>query len=120
MPVGVDSVLTARPTATTPGLALRPWAEQDIPAMVAAHRDPARGRGIAARAVDVVCDWAFRLPRRRPLEQLELLHSVGNHASCRVAEKANFIFSAVLPPLLPDFPDDGHLHIRRAGSCPQQ
>ena len=75
---------------------------------------PARGQGIAARAVDAVCEWAFRLPRRRPLERLELLHSVGNHASCRVAEKAGFPFSAVLPPLLPDFPDDGHLHIRRA------
>ena len=48
-----------------------------------------------------------------PLERLELIHSVGNHASCRVAEKAGFAFSAVLPPLLPDFPDDGHLHIRR-------
>jgi len=190
MSVAFDSVLTVRPTATTPGLLLRPWAERDIPAMVAAHRDPvmrkwlrhpvatadearqviwtrradsdagtgfgfavllaapgvpgdlvgsvsirglgdaavsgevgywvtapARGRGIAARAVDVVCDWAFRLPRHRPLEQLELLHSVGNHASCRVAEKARFTFSAVLPPLLPDFPDDGHLHVRLAGSC---
>jgi RimJ/RimL family protein N-acetyltransferase len=193
MSVAFDRVLTVRATATTPGLLLRPWAERDIPAMVAAHRDPvmrqwlrhpvatadearqvirtlradsdagtgfsfavllavprgsgdlvgsvsvrglgeaavsgevgywvtapARGRGIAARAVDVVCDWAFRLPRRRPLEQLELLHSVGNHASCSVAEKARFAFSAVLPPLLPDFPDDGHLHIRLAGSCSEQ
>jgi RimJ/RimL family protein N-acetyltransferase len=76
---------------------------------------PARGRGIAARAVDAVCEWAFSLPRRRPLERVELLHSVGNHASCRVAEKAGFAFSAVLPPLLPEFPDDGHLHIRLAG-----
>jgi len=173
---------------TADGLLLRPWAEQDVPAMVAAYRDPdmrqwlrhpvttddearakiqarradwaagicfsfvvllagpeasgdlvgsvsirglddaavsgevgywiiapARGRGIAARAVDAVCDWAFRLPRRRPLERLELLHSAGNHASCRVAEKAGFPFSAVLPPLLPDFPRDGHLHIRQAG-----
>jgi RimJ/RimL family protein N-acetyltransferase len=74
----------------------------------------ARGRGIAARAVGAVCEWAFGLPRQRPLERLELIHSVGNHASCRVAEKAGFAFSAVLPPLLPDFPDDGHLHIRRA------
>jgi RimJ/RimL family protein N-acetyltransferase len=190
MSVAFDRVLTVRATATTPGLVLRPWAEQDIPAMVAAHRDPvmrqwlrhpvatddearrviragransdagtgfsfavllavpgalvgsvsirglseaavsgevgywvtapARGQGVAARAVDVVCDWAFRLPRRRPLEQLELLHSVGNHASCRVAEKARFTFSAVLPPLLPDFPDDGHLHIRLAGSCAER
>ena len=193
MSVAFDSVLTLPATATTPGLLLRPWAEQDIPAMVAAHSDPvmrqwlrhpvatadearhvirtrhanseegtgfsfavllavpgvpgdlvgsvsirgltdavvsgevgywvtapARGRGIAARAVDVVSDWAFCLSRRRPLEQLELLHSVGNHASCRVAERARFAFSAVLPPLLPDFPDDGHLHIRLAGSCAQQ
>ena len=72
----------------------------------------ARGRGIAARAVGAVCEWIFDLPR--PLERLELVHSVGNHASCRVAEKAGFAFSAVLPPLLPDFPDDGHRHIRRA------
>ena len=75
----------------------------------------ARGRGIAPRAVDVICEWAFSLPRDRPLERLELLHGVGNRASCRVAEKAGFRFSAVLPPLLPDFPDDGHLHARLAG-----
>jgi len=142
--------VTSQPThvtaLTADGLLLRPWAEQDVPAMVAAYRDPdmrqwlrhpvttddearakiqarradwaagicfsfvvllagpeasgdlvgsvsirglddaavsgevgywiiapARGRGIAARAVDAVCDWAFRLPRRRPLERLELL-----------------------------------------------
>ena len=191
--VASDRVLTVRATATTPGLLLRPWAEQDIPAMVTAHRDPvmrqwlrhpvatadearhvirtrradsdagtgfsfavllagpgvsgdlvgsvsirgladaaasgevgywvtapARGRGIAPRAVDAVSEWAFRLPRRRPLERLELLHSVGNAASCRVAEKARFTFSAVLPPLLPGIPEDGHLHIRLAGSCAQQ
>lgn len=172
---------------TAGGLRLRPWAEQDVPAIVAAYRDPvmrqwlrrlvttpdearamirarradwaagtcfsfavlpaepeapgdlvgsvsigglddtavsgevgywiiapARGRGIAARAVDAVSEWAFSLPRPRPLERLELLHSVGNHASCRVADKAGFPFSAILPPLLPDFPDDGHLHVRRA------
>jgi RimJ/RimL family protein N-acetyltransferase len=193
MSVTSDSVLTVRPTATTPGLLLRPWAEQDIPAMVKAHRDPvmrqwlrhpvgaadearrvirarnadaragagfsfavllaesevpgdlvgsvsirglsdaaaggevgywitapARGRGIAARALDAVCEWAFSMTRPRPLERLELLHSVGNHASCRVGEKAGFTFSAVLPPLLPEFPDDGHLHIRLAGSCAER
>jgi RimJ/RimL family protein N-acetyltransferase len=193
MSVAFDTVLTVQPTATTPGLLLRPWAEQDIPAMVAAHRDPAirqwlrhpvataeearrairtrraasdagtgfsfavllaesgvpddlvgsvsiqglgdtaasgevgywvtalaRGQGIAPQAVDVVSEWAFRLPRHRPLEWLELLHSVGNAASCRVAEKARFAFSAVLPPLLPQFPADGHLHIRLAGSRAEQ
>jgi RimJ/RimL family protein N-acetyltransferase len=73
---------------------------------------PARGRGIAPRALNAVCEWAFRLPRIQPLEQLELIHAVGNHASCRVAGKAGFALSAVLPPLLPEFPNDGHLHIR--------
>jgi RimJ/RimL family protein N-acetyltransferase len=79
---------------------------------------PARGRGIAPRALSAVCEWAFRLPRARPLERLELIHAVGNHASCRVAEKTGFALSAVLPPLLPDFPDDGHLHIRVADKPP--
>jgi len=193
MSAAFDTVLTVRPTATAPGLLLRPLAEQDIPAMVAAHRDPAirqwlrhpvatadearrvvrarradgaagigfsfavllaesgvtddlvgsvriqglgdatvsgevgywvtalaRRRGIAPRAVDAVSAWAFRLPRRRPLERLELLHSVGNAASCRVAEKAGYTFSTVLPPLLPEFPADGHLHIRLAGSRAEQ
>jgi RimJ/RimL family protein N-acetyltransferase len=74
----------------------------------------ARGRGVAPRAVEAVTTWAFGLPRKPPLERLELLHSVGNLASCRVAEKTGFRLSAVLPPLLPDFPDDGHLHVRSA------
>jgi RimJ/RimL family protein N-acetyltransferase len=184
----MDGTLTVQPSATAPGLLLRPWAEQDIPALVAAHRDPvirrwfrhpvttaaeahgiiqarradrdagtgfsfavlqagpdgaagdlvggvsirglggaaisgevgywvaapARGRGIAPRALTAVCEWAFGLPRSRPLERLDLIHSVGNHASCRVAVKAGFTLSAVLPPCPPDFPDDGHLHVRPA------
>jgi RimJ/RimL family protein N-acetyltransferase len=188
-PPNVDGALTGPPSATSPGLLLRPWIEQDIPAMVAAHRDPvmrrwlrhpvtstqeagriiqarnadrragtgfsfavlqadadgtaghlvggvsirrldrdatsgevgywvtasSRGQGIAPRALNAACEWAFRLPRHRPLEQLELIHAVGNHASCRVADKAGFALTAVLPPLLPEFPDDGHLHIRLAG-----
>jgi RimJ/RimL family protein N-acetyltransferase len=186
----MDGTLTVRPSAASPGLLLRPWIEQDIPAIVAAHRDPvmrqwlrrpvttaqeahrviqarradgragtgfsfavleadrdgapgdlvgsvsirlpggaaassgevgywvaapARGRGIAPRALSAACEWAFRLPRNRPLGQLELIHAVGNQASCRVAETAGFALSSVLPPLLPDFPHDGHLHIRPAG-----
>jgi RimJ/RimL family protein N-acetyltransferase len=185
----MDGTLTVQPTATSPGLLLRPWTEPDVPAMVEAHRDPAivrwlshpattapearriiqarradgrggtgfsfavleadvdgvprdlvgsvsirlpdgeaassgevgywvvapaRGRGIAPRALSAACEWAFRLPRYRLLERLELIHAVGNQASCRVAEKAGFALSAVLPPLLPDFPHDGHLHIRLA------
>jgi hypothetical protein len=36
----MNDTLTVRPSATSPGLVLRPWTEQDIPAMVAAYRDP--------------------------------------------------------------------------------
>jgi RimJ/RimL family protein N-acetyltransferase len=186
---GMGGTLTVPPSATSPGLLLRPWTEQDVPAMVAAYRDPvmrhwlrrpvttaqearqiiqarcadrragtgfsfavlqseadgvagdlvgsvtirrldraavsgevgywvtapSRGRGIAPRALNAAGEWAFRLPRHRPLEQLELIHAVGNLASCRVANKAGFPLTAVLPPLLPEFPNDGHLHIRLAG-----
>jgi len=184
----MDGTVTVLRSAISPGLLLRPWTEQDVPAMVAAYRDPvmrhwlrhpvttaeearwiiqargadrragtgfsfavfqadvdgvagdlvggvsirrldheavsgevgywvtasSRGQGIAPRALNAACDWAFRLPRRRPLEQLELIHAVGNHASCRVADKARFALTGVLPPLLPEFPNDGHLHIRLA------
>lgn len=152
-PPGTDGTLKVQPSPAAPGLLLRPWIEQDIPAMVAAHRGsghaalapapgrdrggsvsirglareatsaevgywvtaPSRGRGIAPLALSAICEWAFRLPRIRPLEQLELIHAAGNHASCRVADKAGFALRAVLPPALPDFPDDGHRHIRPAG-----
>jgi RimJ/RimL family protein N-acetyltransferase len=190
----MEDTLTVAPKGVTPRLLLRPWTEQDIPAMVAAYRDPemrrqlrnpvttteqarqviqsrqadrkagrafsfavvavpadrscgtekpvaslagsvvvrglgqasataevgywvvasARGLGIAPRALDAVCRWVFRLPRARPLERLDLIHSSMNPSSCRVADKAGFIMSAVVPPLLPDFPHDGHLHIRLA------
>lgn len=68
------------------------------------------------RELGAVCEWAFRLPRLKPLEQLELIHSARKLASCRVPDKAGFALSAVRPPLLPEFPDDGHLHIRLAGA----
>ncbi len=191
-PPGTGGTLTVQPSATSPGLLLRPWTEQDIPALVAAYRDPVmrhwlrhavtttqeahriiqargaerragtgfsfavlhadadgaagdllagvsirrlyregasgevgywvaapwRGQGIAPRALNAVCEWAFRLPRDRPLERVELIHAVGNHASCRVADKTGFALTAVLPPQLPEFPDDAHLHIRLADKPP--
>jgi broad specificity phosphatase PhoE/RimJ/RimL family protein N-acetyltransferase len=171
---------------TAPGLLLRPWTEQDIPALLAAHRDPlmrqwlthpitnasaasrfiqarradresvrafsfailetdaagaagpvsggvslrspdpesasadvgywvapaARGHGLASRALDAVCRWSFRLPRATPLQRLQLIHAVGNEASCRVAAKTQFALAAILPPQPPDYPSYGHLHIR--------
>jgi RimJ/RimL family protein N-acetyltransferase len=48
---------------------------------------PARGRAVAARAVDAACRWAFATI---PLERVELCHAVENEASGRVAEKAGF------------------------------
>jgi RimJ/RimL family protein N-acetyltransferase len=181
----MDTALTVAPAGTAPALLLRAWADEDIPAMLAAHQDPvmrrwlrhpitdaeqarqvvrarsayggartkvsfavleiadgcpatlvggvairglgedgamgevgywvasfARGRGIAPRALDATCDWAFRSHQIEPLESLQLIHTIGNQASCRVAEKARFTFAAVLPPLPPEFPQDGHLHIR--------
>jgi RimJ/RimL family protein N-acetyltransferase len=47
----------------------------------------ARGRGVAGRAVDAVCSWAFPALQ---LDRIELFHAVENVASGRVAEKAGF------------------------------
>lgn len=181
----MDTTLAAAPTESAPGLVLRVWADDDIPAIVAAHRDPlilhwlrhplttveqarqavaarqaasragtafsfavleaadgtagdlvggvnlrglgggaatgevgywvaapARGRGVAPRAVQAICEWAFGSSRFPALERLQLIHAVGNEASCRVAQKAGFALSTVLPAQPPEFPRDGHLHIR--------
>jgi RimJ/RimL family protein N-acetyltransferase len=47
----------------------------------------ARGRGVAARAVDAACRWGFGA---LPVDRIELCHAVENPASGRVAEKAGF------------------------------
>jgi RimJ/RimL family protein N-acetyltransferase len=47
----------------------------------------ARGRGIAARAADAVCSWAFPALQ---LDRVQLFHAVENVASGRVAAKAGF------------------------------
>jgi ribosomal-protein-alanine N-acetyltransferase len=47
----------------------------------------ARGRGLATRAVQLVCEYAFD---RLELERLELFTLPGNAASERVAERAGF------------------------------
>ena len=53
----------------------------------------ARGRGVAARAVDVVCRWAFAA---LPIDRIELCHAVENTGSRRVAEKAGFTYEGHL------------------------
>lgn len=72
---------------------------------------PARGRGVAPRAVAAVTDWAFARFAAGGLTRLELLHQVDNPASCRVAEKSGYAFAEVLPAR-PPFPRDGHRHVR--------
>jgi RimJ/RimL family protein N-acetyltransferase len=47
----------------------------------------ARGRGLAAAAVDAACRWGFAT---LPIDRIELCHAVENLASGRVAEKAGF------------------------------
>ena len=53
----------------------------------------ARGRGIAARATDAVCSWAFPA---LALDRIELFHAVENAASGRVAAKAGFVLEGRL------------------------
>jgi RimJ/RimL family protein N-acetyltransferase len=79
----------------------------------------ARGRNIAARALDALCRWAFEeyVPAR--LSHLELIHQVGNDASCRVAAKAGFVLRRVLPPQ-PPWPLEGHLHVRERDGVHQR
>ena len=53
----------------------------------------ARGRGVAAGAVDAACRWGFGA---LPIDRIELCHAVENAASGRVAEKAGFTFEGHL------------------------
>ncbi|MEV5603032.1 GNAT family N-acetyltransferase [Streptomyces sp. NPDC052299] len=69
----------------------------------------ARGRGIAPRALEALSGWASET--FAGLVRLELLHQVDNAASCRVAEKAGYALTGVLPPA-PPWPREGHLHTR--------
>jgi RimJ/RimL family protein N-acetyltransferase len=53
----------------------------------------ARGRGVAAAAVDAASRWAFA---HLPVDRIELCHAVENVASGRVAEKAGFTYEGRL------------------------
>ncbi|MFJ2024378.1 GNAT family N-acetyltransferase [Streptomyces sp. NPDC087897] len=75
---------------------------------------PARGRGVASRALTVLTDWAFTRFAASGLARLELLHQVDNAASCRVAEKCGYALARVIPALPPDHPLEGHVHARQA------
>lgn len=73
----------------------------------------ARGRAVAARATAVALDWVARLWRTQgyPVRRFELVHTLGNDASCRVAERLGFGHAQDLPPSV-KYPEPGHLHVR--------
>jgi RimJ/RimL family protein N-acetyltransferase len=76
-----------------------------------------RGRGLAARALLVLADWAFGTVA---LHRLELVHSVRNPASCRVARRAGFALegTARRRMLHRDGWHDMHVHARLADDPP--
>lgn len=53
----------------------------------------ARGRGVAATAVDAACRWAFATVA---VDRIELCHAIENSASGRVAQKAGFTYEGHL------------------------
>jgi len=54
---------------------------------------PHRGRGLAARAVRLACEYAFS---ELAVERMELYVEPGNHASRAVARKAGFVEEGIL------------------------
>jgi RimJ/RimL family protein N-acetyltransferase len=73
----------------------------------------ARGRGIASRCVETATQWFFGPQDIMPTDEVELLHTIGNEGSCRVAEKSGYPLDSILPALPPQFPNEGHRHLRR-------
>ncbi|MEV0644903.1 GNAT family protein [Phytomonospora sp. NPDC050363] len=73
----------------------------------------ARGRRVAARALVGLSAWAFD---ELGLQRVELSHSVGNPASCAVAERAGFPLEGTKrgEALHTDGWHDMHLHARLA------
>jgi RimJ/RimL family protein N-acetyltransferase len=75
----------------------------------------ARSRDIATRAVEAAMHWSAAqwAADGDPITRFELIHALGNDASCRVAQKLGFTLAHELPAFPPKFPDPGHLHVRR-------
>ena len=71
----------------------------------------ARGRGVATAAIRLLTDWGFT---ERGLLRLELLISVDNVASIRVAERAGYVKEGVLRSL---FVKDGRREDHELWSC---
>lgn len=73
----------------------------------------ARGRGVAAAAVDLLARW---LLDELGMHRLELRHPTVNAASCRVAERARFAVEGTARSAVrhPDGWHDMHVHARLA------
>ncbi|MFJ3823797.1 GNAT family N-acetyltransferase [Streptomyces nodosus] len=71
----------------------------------------ARGQGVAARATRALARWALD---EIGFHRLELLHALGNEASCRVAMRTGFPLEGTKRSALlhPDGWHDMHLHAR--------
>ncbi|WP_375475849.1 GNAT family N-acetyltransferase [uncultured Jatrophihabitans sp.] len=71
----------------------------------------ARGRGVAVRALSAVTTWMFG---ELGFHRMTLLHSTGNPASCRVAERAGYPLEGIQrgQALHADGWHDMHLHAR--------
>jgi RimJ/RimL family protein N-acetyltransferase len=69
---------------------------------------PARGRGIASRAVELVRDWAHA---ELGLSEIEILPHRDNRASQRVAERAGFVDTGQIRsvPRMPPGKRDGYM-----------
>nr|WSW68968.1 GNAT family N-acetyltransferase [Streptomyces sp. NBC_00995] len=111
----VDTVLGAGPVGNV--VLVRPAPGSQAAEVGYWTAAPARGRGIAPRALEALTDWAFTdwaftAFAGDGLVRLDLLHQVDNAASCRVAEKAGYGFAEVLPAR-PPWPREGHRHVRR-------
>lgn len=83
----------------------------------------ARGRGVAAQSLDVLCRWGFGAldAGGLGLHRISLDHALVNVASCRVAEKAGFRFEGVMRGSFVDHEGnryDSHLHARLATDEP--
>ncbi|MFH8379100.1 GNAT family N-acetyltransferase [Streptomyces cyaneofuscatus] len=78
----------------------------------------ARGLGVASRAVELLTAWAFDTRTAGAgLSRLELIHSAGNPASCRIAQKTGFALESVLPPRA-SHEAERHLHSRNREAIP--
>ncbi|MFI6155194.1 GNAT family N-acetyltransferase [Kitasatospora sp. NPDC051170] len=80
---------------------------------------PARGRGVAPRGVEALTAWAFETFAPSGLRWIDLLHQVDNPASCRVALKSGYAYEETLSALPPEYPVDGHRHVRKWLDAPE-